>query len=98
MPLAERFVAQATGPFWVPIVQRAEDGKDQAADKDIVKVRNHKVGIAQLPIKRSGCQHNSSEAGDEKLENEGNAEQHRSVETNFATPHCPQPVEDFDPS
>src|SRR5271154_6526868 len=59
-------------------------------------MRDHKIGTAELPIKRRRTQHDSRKAGDQKLEQKGNAEKHWSPELNLPAPHRAKPIEDFD--
>src|SRR5664279_4952343 len=50
VPLAERLIPHAACNFWVPIIERGEDGEDQTANQYIVEMRDHEVRVAELPI------------------------------------------------
>src|SRR6202021_619922 len=60
-----------------------------------MKMRDHKIGAAELPVERRGTQHDSRKASDQELEQKANAEKHRSPEVNLSAPHRPQPIEDL---
>ena len=62
-----------------------------------MKMRNHKIGAAELPVERRRPQHDSRQARDQELEQEAKTEEHWNPERNFPAPHRPQPVEDLDP-
>jgi hypothetical protein len=62
-----------------------------------VEVRDHKVGVAQLPVERGSREHDAGQSGDQELEEEADAEHHRSREDDLAAPDRRQPVEDLDP-
>src|SRR5207302_9075485 len=52
MPLAERFAHQASGSFWVPVIDTCEDAEHDSADKNIVEVCDHKIRVMELPVPR----------------------------------------------
>src|SRR5579864_3030546 len=60
-----------------------------------MKMCDHKIGAAELPVERRCAQHDSRKASDQELEQKGSAEKHRSPELNLSTPHRPQPIEDL---
>src|SRR5258708_23980621 len=61
-----------------------------------MKMRNHEIRVAQLPVEWRCTQHDPSQACNQELEEKGNAKQHRSLELDFSSPHSCEPVEDLD--
>ncbi len=94
--LPEGFIQHPPGDLGIPVVNCAEDAKQDSAYDHIVKVRDDEVGTSELPVKRRGTEHDAGKAGDQKLEQECDAEQHRCLELDFAAPHGAQPVENLD--
>src|SRR6059036_611242 len=62
---------------------------------NVVEVRDHEVRVGQLPVERHDGEHDSREAGDQELEEEADAEEHRYAEAELAAPDGPEPVEDL---
>src|SRR5208337_4832698 len=62
----------------------------------VVEMSHDKVRAAELPIKGRGCQHDSSQAGNEELEQEPETKQHGQGVTDFAPSHGAHPVEYLD--
>src|SRR5260370_3379625 len=96
MELAQAFMQHSSGDFGVPVTKCAEEREQNSADDHVMKVGDDKVGAAKLPIEGRRSQHDAGEAGDQKLEEETNAEEHWRPQRNLASPHCTQPVEDLD--
>src|SRR5229473_7486948 len=96
MQFAERFAVHLSRHFRKPVVKGSEKSEENAAHDYIVKMSNHEIRAAQLPVEWGCTHHYPSEAGNQKLEEEGNAEQHRCLELNLSSPHSRQPVEDLD--
>src|SRR5579862_2922179 len=86
MPLAKRLVHQSSGRFWIPVVERGEDAEYNRANQHVVEVSDNEVRIMKLPIPRRYRKHDAGKSGDEELEQESNAEKHRSCETYSAAP------------
>src|SRR5215472_7515701 len=93
--LAERFVVHTSAHLRKPVVKRTEKCKENGADDDVMKVRDHEVRAAELPIERDARQHDSGEARDQELEQESDAKQHWRLELQAAAPHCPNPIENL---
>src|ERR1700756_3425129 len=96
MELAQAFIQHSSGDFGVPVIKRTEEGKQNSADDHIMKVGDDKVGAAELPIERRRSHHDAGETGNQKLEEETDAKEHRRSEQDLASPHRTQPIEDFD--
>src|SRR6266849_6061524 len=96
MQFAERFAVHLPRHFRKPVVKGSEKSEENAADDYVVKMSNHEIRASQLPVEWGCTHHYPSEAGNQKLEEEGNAEQHRCLELNLSSPHSRQPVEDLD--
>src|SRR6266403_771909 len=94
----KRFMQHPAGDLGIPVVNCAEDTKQDSAYDHIMKVRDNEVRTAELPVKWRGADHDAGKAGDQKLEQECDAEQHRGLELDFAAPHGAQPVENLDAS
>ena len=52
-----------------------------------MKVRDDEVGVAELPVERRSRQHDAGQSGDQELEQERNAEQHRACVKRILPPH-----------
>ena len=61
-----------------------------------MEVRDHKVGVAELPVEGRGRQHDAGQSGDEELKEKCDAEHHGNGEADLAAPHGAQPVKDLD--
>src|ERR1700722_629927 len=97
MPLSERLAHQPSGRFWIPVVDGSEDAEHNSTNKHVMEVGDHEVRIMELPIPGRYREHDASEAGNQELKQESNAEQHRSCEPYSATPKSGNPVENLDP-
>src|ERR1700692_76864 len=86
----------SSGDLWVPVIKCAEEGEQNSDDDHVVKGGDDEVGAAELPIEGRRSQHDAGKAGDQKLEEETNAEEHWRLEVDLASPHRAQPVENFD--
>ena len=96
MEFAKFFVVEAAAHFREPVVEGTEDGEEDGANDDVVEMSDDEIRGAELPIKRNSRKHDASEAGDEELEQECNAEEHGSFEDELAAPHGAEPIENFD--
>ena len=83
---AQAFVQHPPGDFGIPVIESGEEGEQNSADDHVVKVRDDKVGAAELPVKGRRGQHDAGEAGDQELEEEADAEQHRRLEDESCRP------------
>src|SRR5260370_12134287 len=95
MELAQAFMQHSSGDFGVPVTKCAEEREQNSADDHVMKVGDDKAGAAKLPIEGRRSQHDAGEAGDQKLEEETNAEEHWRPELNLASPHRTQPLADL---
>src|ERR1700733_5081629 len=86
MPLPECLVHQPSCRFWIPVIDASEDAEHDGANKHVVEVSDNEVRIMKLPIPWRYREHDAGKPGDEELEEESNAEQHRSCETYSAAP------------
>ena len=89
-------LSMPTGGLRKPVVDGREDGEQESADQHVVEVRDDEVRVAELPVEGHDGQHDSGETGDQELEEEADAEQHRRREADLAAPHRAEPVEDLD--
>src|SRR5258708_4236868 len=96
--LAERLVVHSSGRLWEPVVEGRENIEENAADDDVVKVRDHEVRVSKLPIEGRRTKHDPRQARDQKLKQKGNTKQHGSLKVNLSSPYCGEPVEDLDSS
>src|SRR5208283_166664 len=80
LKLAEFLVVHSAGHFREPIIESAENRKENRAYDHVMEVRNHKVRAAELPVEWSGGKHDPGKSGNQELEDERNAEQHGRLE------------------
>ena len=95
--LAEPLVEQPPGHLREPVVDRGEDGEQQAADQHVVEVRDDEVRVGELPVERRRPP--ASRRSGRRTRNwnrKRGAEQHRRGEADLAAPHRADPVEDLD--
>src|SRR5258708_27793160 len=97
MPPPKPPAQPSSSRLWIPVVEAAEYGEQEAADQHVVKVRHDKIRVRQLPVERRDGQHHAGQACDQELEQESETEEHRILQANLAAIHPPQPVEDLDP-
>ncbi len=96
VPLAERVAHHLAGDFGIPVVEGAEEREDDRSDEHVVEVGDDKVGGAELPVERSGREHDAGKTGDEELEEEADHEHHGDGEDDLSSPDGSEPVEDLD--
>ena len=70
VPFADRFIQHATGHLGEPIVKGAKDREEDSAHNHVVKVRDDKIGIAELPIERSDRERDAGQAAQSESETE----------------------------
>src|SRR6266446_137892 len=97
MHLRQRLVVHLSRDFREPVIEAAEERKDDGADDDVVEMGDDEIRTAQLPIERRTPEHDSRQPRDEELEQERGAEEHRGLELDLSAPHRREPVEDLDP-
>src|ERR1700751_2303253 len=85
--LTQRFDIHPSSHLREPVVESAEKSEQDSAHDHVVEVRNHKIGIAELPIEGRRTQHDPSKTGNQKLKQKRNAEQHWRLEVNLSAPH-----------
>src|SRR5215467_2942523 len=96
MQLSQALTQHPTSHLRVPVIKRAKCSKQDSANDYVVKMRDDKVGKAQLPIDRRRRLYDAGETSDQKLEQKTYAEQHRHFKPNPSAPHRANPVEDLD--
>src|ERR1700688_3757122 len=98
VPFRKRLVVHPAAHFGEPIVESSKDRKKNSTDEHGMKMRDHKIRGGKLPVEWGCGEHDSRQTGDQELEQERDAEKHWRFELNFASPHRPNPIEDFDSS
>ncbi len=68
MPFAEGFIQHSSSHFWVPVIERGEDGKHNPAYHRVMKMRDYEIRQAKLPIEGGTRQHDAGQAGNQELE------------------------------
>ena len=68
------FAQHPSGNFGIPIINCTEHAEQDGTHDHVVEMRDNEVRTAKLPIERRRAQHDAREAGDQKLEQESNAE------------------------
>src|SRR5258708_37004206 len=96
MEFAQGFAQHPSRDFREPVIKRTEKAEQDPAYDHVVKVRDDEVGIAELPVKGCDGHHDAGKPGNQELEQESDAEQHRRLELNLSAPHRAEPVEDLD--
>src|SRR6266851_2437241 len=96
MPSGKSLVVHPAAHFGEPVVEGPENRKKNSSHDDVVKMRNYKIGGAELPVERSCGKHDSRQTCDQELEQECDAKKHGRLELNLAAPHRANPIEDFD--
>src|SRR6202022_5139532 len=86
VPLPQRLAQHPPRHLRIPVVEGAKERSNDRTNQNIVKVSNHKVRAAQLPVERSRRKHDARQSRDKKLKQEGNAEHHRNFENNLSAP------------
>ena len=79
-----------------PVVERAEQREDGAADQHVVEVRHDEVGVVDLGVERHGREHDAGQAAEHEDEEEAEHEQERRLELRPAVPQRRDPAEDLD--
>src|SRR5215471_7137933 len=96
VPFTQPLVEKTSGSFREIIVNSGEDPGKKPAHKCEMEVSHDEIRIVELPVEGDCCQHDAGQTGNQKLKQERDAKQQGRVETQFSSPHRPQPVEDFD--
>ena len=96
VPAAQSFREHAAGHLRIPVIEGREDHEENRPDQHVMKMRDDKVGTAELPVEGRYREHDAGEAGDEELEEKPDGEFHRRGEVDVAAPQGREPVEDFD--
>src|SRR5215469_17593475 len=94
VPAAQRLAQHSSRYLGIPVINRREHSENDYAHNHVMEVRDDKVGIAKLPIKRCSRKHNARQPSDEHLAHSGHSEQHRNLKDELSAPHRSQPVED----
>ena len=74
MPLAERLVVHAPGPFRQPVVDAAEEREQRARYQHVVEVRDDVVRVVQRDVDRHDGQHQAGKAAHREQEDETDGE------------------------
>src|SRR5258708_37085994 len=97
VPFSKGRVRHSTGHLGEPEIDAREHREKSAADKNIMKVRDHKVGIVNLQIHRNGSQHHSRQSSDQKYEEESKAPEHGQTKLKPSIPYGGYPAEELHP-
>ena len=97
VPLAQRLAHHPARHLRIPIVEGAKERSDDRTHQHIVKVSDHEIGSAQLPVEWRCREHDTRQSRHQELKQKRDAKHHRDFEDNLSTPKRRQPVEDFDP-
>src|SRR5260370_26211336 len=96
MQLSEQLVVHATGCLGIPVIASSEEAEQNSTHNHVMKVSNYEIRIRQLPIEGGRAEHDPGESSEEELEQKSDAKQHGRLEVNLSSPHCGDPVKDFD--
>src|SRR5882757_1622868 len=92
VPLPQRLAHHPARHLRIPIVEGAKERSNDRTNQNIVKVSNHKIRAAQLPVEGRRRKHDSRQSCDKKLKQKSNAEHHRNFENNLSAPQRRQPI------
>src|SRR5207245_10163096 len=81
----ERLVVHLSGHLRKPIIEGAKSREKNAADDDVMKVGDDRVGIPKVPGERRCAQHDSRKTGNQELKEKANREQHGRLEVDLST-------------
>src|SRR5580704_16999239 len=95
MQFAERLVIHFSRHLGEPIIKGTEKTEKNATNDYVVKVCNHKIRIAQLPVEWGCAQHDSGETRSQELEKKSDTEQHGSLEQDLYYQYRCQRIEDL---
>jgi hypothetical protein len=65
------FIEHATGEFWIPMVDGAEDNEHSSAIDDVVEVAHHEVGVVHVDVKGNLSQRHTGDATEHEVHDEG---------------------------
>ena len=74
----------------------AEKSHDRGADHDVVKVRDHEIGIVQLHVEPERGEKQAGQAADREQADETQRIEHRRLERDMRLVECRRPVEHLD--
>ena len=97
VPLAQRLAQHPPGYLRIPVVERPKEREDDRTDQNVMEMGDDKVRVSELPIERRRREHDSRQAGDQKLKKKRDAEHHGGFENNLSAPHRRNPIEYLDP-
>src|SRR6266498_3507867 len=97
MPLAQSLVQHPSRHLGIPVIEGSEEREENSTHDYIVEVSHDEVRKTELPVKGRRGEHDSSQTGDEELEQKRDREHHGRGIADFAPPHRAEPVEYLDP-
>ena len=92
---APAFVEREAECLGEPVIVAGHRAEHDAADDDVMEVRDQEHAVVQLEIDRRHGQQHAGHAADDEGHHEADGPQHRHRESNAAAVHREQPVEDF---
>src|SRR5258708_38408686 len=96
VPLPERLAHHPARHLRIPVVKSPKQRSNDCSHQNIMKVSNHKIRAAQLPVERSRRKHDPRQSRHQDLKQKRKAEHHRNFENNLSPPQGSKPVEYFD--
>jgi len=63
----EPLAVHPAGNLREPVVEGSKDGEQDAADDDVMEMRDHEIRVTELPIERCRAEHDAGQAGHQEL-------------------------------
>ena len=89
-------VIELADDFRPPEVQRREEGRNRAADHDVMEMRDHEIGVVHLHVDGDRGEEQPRQAADREQPDEAERIEHRRFERDLAAIERRRPVEHFD--
>ena len=77
-------------------MQPGEEGRDHAADHDVVEMRDDEIGLREVHVGRQRREEQAGQAADREQADEAQRVQHRRIEADGALVQGADPVEHLD--
>src|SRR5207245_9600965 len=88
----ERFAVHPAGDLRVPVIESREDAEQDSPDDHVMEMGDHEIGVAELPVERSGGHHHSGQHRDEELEEEQDAKEEMRHKIDIYAQNCSETV------
>src|SRR5215203_3432520 len=90
---AEFFAQKPAAPFRKPVIKRAEQRENRAADQHVMKMRDDEKRIVELQIERHRGEHHARQSAHHENREKSEHEYQRRFQIQTARPERRQPAE-----